>query len=73
MLLCGSRDLPAKAIVLNMKQYNGEYGCSPCLQSGKQLPLDTEGKVHVYPHIFRLILVDQVVQKNKQKDMLVKQ
>ena len=51
MLLCGSCDLPAKAIVLNMKQYNGEYGCSHCLQSGKQLTLDTGGRVHVYPYI----------------------
>lgn len=51
MLLCGSCDLPAKAIVYNMKQYNGEYGCSHCLQSGKRLTLDTGGSVHVYPYI----------------------
>ena len=51
MLLCGTCDLPAKVIVLNMKQYNGEYGCSHCFQSGKQLTLDTGGKVHVYPYI----------------------
>ena len=51
MLLCGSCDLPAKAIVYNMKQYNGEYGCSHCLQSGKRLTLDTRGTVHIYPYI----------------------
>lgn len=51
MLLCGSCYLPAKAVVLNMKQYNGEYGCSHCLQSGKRLKLDTGGTVHVYPYI----------------------
>ena len=51
MLLCGTCDLPAKAVVLNMKQYNGEYGCSHCLQTGKRLKLDTGGTVHVYPYI----------------------
>ena len=51
MLLCGTCDLPAKAIVYNMKQYNGEYGCSHCLQSGKRLKLSTGGTVHVYPYI----------------------
>ena len=51
MLLCGTCDLPAKAVVLNMKQYNGEYGCSHCLQTRKRLKLDTGGTVHVYPYI----------------------
>ena len=48
MLLCGTCDLPAKAIVYNMLQFNGYYGCSLCKQSGKQL---TTGKVHIYPYI----------------------
>lgn len=33
LLLC-SVDLPAKAIVLNCKQFNGEYGCSYCEDEG---------------------------------------
>ena len=28
MLLCGTCDLPAKAMVYNVKQYNGKHGCS---------------------------------------------
>ena len=50
MLLCGMCDLPAKAIVHNMTQFNGYYGCSHCKQSGEQLPTSATGKVHVYPY-----------------------
>ena len=72
MLLCGTCDLPAKAIVYNMKQYNGEYGCSHCLQSGERLKLST-GELFMYTHIFRVILLDQHEQKSKQDCTLVKQ
>lgn len=51
MLLCGTCDLPAKAMVYNMTQFNGQYGCSHCLQSGKQLAVGTRGRVHVYPYM----------------------
>ena len=27
-------DLPAKALLLNMKQFNGEFGCSHCRHPG---------------------------------------
>lgn len=37
-LVFGVFDLPAKAAVLNAKQFNGEYGCSVCLHPGKRLP-----------------------------------
>lgn len=33
MLMC-SVDLPAKAIVLNAKQFNGRYGCTYCEDKG---------------------------------------
>ena len=33
LLMC-SFDLPAKAIVLNMKQFNGAYGCTYCEDKG---------------------------------------
>ena len=33
MLMC-SLDLPAKAIVLNSKQFNGLYGCTYCEDEG---------------------------------------
>ena len=48
-LLLGVFDMPAKALVLNTKQFNGEYGCSTCLHLGVHkngsriyLPLECE-------------------------------
>ena len=35
-----SADLPAKALVLNEKQYNGQYGCSYCESQGSTPPGD---------------------------------
>ena len=37
-LVMGIFDLPAKAVVLNAKQYNGRYGCSVCVHPGLRLP-----------------------------------
>ena len=52
MLLCGTCDLPAKAMVYNMTQFNGYYGCSHCLQSGESLKVGQRGgSNHVYPYI----------------------
>ena len=39
-ILIAALDLPAHAIVLNMKQFNGKYGCSFCLDEGVTLPGD---------------------------------
>ena len=38
MLMICSLDLPAKAALLNMKQYNGANGCSACDAPGKTFP-----------------------------------
>ena len=51
LLFCGTCDLPAKAIVYNITQFNGYFGCTHCLQSGKQLSLGSKSSVHVYPFI----------------------
>ena len=32
ILLCGTCDLPAKCLMLNMAQFNGKYGCPRCKQ-----------------------------------------
>ena len=50
-LLCGTSDLPAKAMVLNMMQFNGQHGCAHCTQSGEQFSTGERGTVHVYPYI----------------------
>lgn len=38
MLLQISADLPARALVLNMKQFNGQYGCIFCENPGSTPP-----------------------------------
>lgn len=36
-IVVGIFDLPAKAAVLCMKQFNGEYGCAVCIHPGQRL------------------------------------
>lgn len=48
MLLCGTCDLPAKSLVLNMNQFNGKFGCSKCLESGETVAAG-RGNTRVYP------------------------
>lgn len=37
LILC-SVDLPAQAIMMNMKQFNGAFGCGLCEQEGNARP-----------------------------------
>ena len=39
LLMC-SADLPARAILMNIKRWNGAYGCLYCESSGSVLPGD---------------------------------
>ena len=50
ILLGSSFDLPAKATVLNMIQYNSEYGCTHCLQSGQRVATTRGGSVRVFSY-----------------------
>lgn len=43
-VLLTSMDLPAKAKVLKMKQFNGEFGCSHCLNPGFMIGNSTSSK-----------------------------
>ena len=38
-LICAIVDLPAKAMMLNCNQYNGQFGCSVCKHSGEMVNL----------------------------------
>ena len=40
ILLQCSVDLPARAVVMNMKQFNGEFGCLYCEAEGRTPPGD---------------------------------
>ena len=49
MLLQLSVDLPARALVLNMKHFNGAFACCYCESEGETLPGD---HLHRYwPHV----------------------
>jgi len=50
VVLAGTCDLPAKCLVLNCIQFNGEHGCSKCLEPGITLTTSARGHTHVYPY-----------------------
>ncbi|XP_033725860.1 uncharacterized protein LOC117315674 [Pecten maximus] len=49
-LLTCTCDLPARAMVYNVNQYNGDFSCWFCLHKGETLKLDTGGIVHIFPY-----------------------
>ena len=49
-LICASADIPAKAMLLEMKQHNGEYCCNKCYQSGTNFRTNTNGNIRVLPY-----------------------
>lgn len=57
-LLLSSADLPAKSLMANMKQFNGEKGCSVCEDEGKTVGV---GGLHrIWPYTMDMILRTQV-------------
>ncbi|XP_021344066.1 uncharacterized protein LOC110443942 [Mizuhopecten yessoensis] len=48
LILCGTCDLPAKCMMLNMTQFNGKFGCPRCMQPGKVVPTG-KGHTRVFP------------------------
>ena len=56
-LLFGVYDLIAKAQVLNIKQFNGYYGCPTCLHPGEN------HEVHVYPPEFYSLRTNDSFQR----------
>ena len=49
-LLCTAADLPAKSLLMNMNQFNGEYSCGKCLQKGQTFRTNKGGSVHIFPY-----------------------
>lgn len=48
VLLAGGCDLPARCLVCNSIQFNGEYGCWKCLQQGKTEKIGTRGHTKIF-------------------------
>jgi len=51
VLLTGSCDLPARCLVCNSLQFNGEYGCWKCLQQGRTEKVGIRGHTKIFPYI----------------------
>ena len=67
-LLLVTLDLPAKAIVMNTKYYNGEKSCQFCLQSGTTLP---DNPLHQFwPHEKNVVLRDNASLQQHSKETL---
>ena len=49
VLLACTCDLPARCLVCNSMQYNGEYGCWKCLQPGKTVKTGQRGHARTFP------------------------
>lgn len=47
-LICGTFDLPARALVCNSTQFNGQFGCWKCLQPGGTVSTEKGGRVHAF-------------------------
>ncbi|CAF1090034.1 unnamed protein product [Brachionus calyciflorus] len=43
-------DKPARSALLNMKQFNGFFGCLKCYQKGESLETNKNGSIRVYPY-----------------------
>ena len=48
-LICGTADLPAKSLALNMVQFNGSYSCFKCTDKGETFKTQKGGSVHIFP------------------------
>ncbi|KAK3107860.1 hypothetical protein FSP39_023692 [Pinctada imbricata] len=48
-LICGTADLPAKSLVMNCNQFNGQYSCLRCLHPGETFKTSKGGTVRVFP------------------------
>ena len=54
LLLCGTCDLPAKCLMMNMAQLNGEHGCIKCKQEGTVISIG-KGHGRIFPFSSSLI------------------
>lgn len=49
-LLCGTADLPAKSLIMNCNQFNGQYSCLRCLHSGTTTRTVKGGTIRTFPY-----------------------
>lgn len=49
-LLCTTADLPARRLLLNIKQFNGAYSCQKCTLEGRTFKTGKGGSVRIFPY-----------------------
>ncbi|CAF0951785.1 unnamed protein product [Brachionus calyciflorus] len=74
-IYCLIADAPARAKVLNIIQFNGEFGCFHCLHPGKNIGQGRGGNKRVYcAKVFPLrknsLYLEQVKEVKQKKEML---
>lgn len=47
-VLAGTADLPARAMMLNMVQFNGSMSCHKCYNAGETYQTEKGGNIHIY-------------------------
>lgn len=55
ILLCGTCDLPAKSLFLNITQFNGKFGCPSCEYEGVSISTITSKSIVVFPYVDRFV------------------
>ena len=63
IILCGTCDLPAKALFLNINQFNGAFGCQTCKQEGYSV---NHTRVYPYEECIRLRTDEETLQHASQ-------
>lgn len=56
IILCGTCDLPAKSLFLNINQFNGKYGCPSCEHSSTRVELSSSKSINVFTYTDSYVL-----------------
>jgi hypothetical protein len=70
-LICGTADLPAKSLVLNCNQFNGQFSCLKCLHPGETYKTQKGGSVHTFSYNASLPMHEQRTSENCLRDAIL--
>ncbi|CAC5415126.1 unnamed protein product [Mytilus coruscus] len=70
-LICGTADLPAKSLVLNCNQFNGQYSCMRCVHPGETYKTAAGGSVHVFPYDASKSMYEERTSSNCLEDAAI--
>ncbi|XP_062593832.1 uncharacterized protein LOC134255326, partial [Saccostrea cucullata] len=70
-LICGTADLPAKSLVLNCNQFNGQFSCLKCLHPGETYKTQKGGSVHTFSYNASLPMHESRTSENCLRDAIL--